>query len=429
MTDPSVDSGQLSRWRKAVAALVIVLPLLVILMYFLRYLYIYEAFNFGVEKVAISLRLDENLARAVVAVGIAPFFYLLREAMSVFSSRRRNIGIAGLAAYFALYSVAAWSASRDVYFDEDGATRWYALRADGSCYFASKSGVDPRTGKTLRQVTSHIVEACDRNQGVGAAEYASVDLIPHFFNPATGEAEVWFSADGDNGTRFFDGPGFDPTTGKELTPIRREVIEEYLARMKEESTLSVVTMERAKAEALEAEQSIRRRKQSTAMRALVRPAVMSGTKRNAGIVLANLSSNNLQPDEYTRACSLALIGVAPAGVSVAGDILDPRFVSEGHFSRVLAGESSLLKQMGVFNATENLILGTMISSCKQSDFQDLISCNVELATRRFDGTGAVTSDTADTAVGAGFTEPEAAGRACEQIGRTKRFMMLVSGQG
>jgi hypothetical protein len=69
-------------------------------------------------------------------------------------------------------------------------------------------------------------KASDSHAGIPSPhELAIPDVAAYtWFEPNTKQALVWYSSSADGSFRFFDGPGVDPQTGKELSPVTSEFV-------------------------------------------------------------------------------------------------------------------------------------------------------------------------------------------------------------
>jgi len=97
---------------------------------------------------------------------------------------------------------------------------WYADHG-GTIEIFDLLGYDPETGDELLAVTPEIVDRWKAQ--VARKPPHRVDPNSHpFFDPKTGQPNIWHSP-GENGeVEFFDGPGFHPMTGKALTEITQD---------------------------------------------------------------------------------------------------------------------------------------------------------------------------------------------------------------
>ncbi len=90
----------------------------------------------------------------------------------------------------------------------------------------NRIGIDPDTGLECRPLTPQIVEKLEEyRSGHRATQITSND--PKFFDAVTGEPVVWYSKNDQGEIELFDLMGFHPKTGEELTPITRQVAEDW----------------------------------------------------------------------------------------------------------------------------------------------------------------------------------------------------------
>ena len=89
--------------------------------------------------------------------------------------------------------------------------------------YREQPGTDATTGRQCRPVTPELVERL-REYEKGNRPKRIETAEPTFFDLRTGEPVIWYNRDKNGDVQLFDLMGFDPETGDELLPIRKEVV-------------------------------------------------------------------------------------------------------------------------------------------------------------------------------------------------------------
>jgi TPR repeat protein len=139
---------------------------------------------------------------------------------SVAPTRSRRVGRAMVIALAAAGAVAGatWIASP---FDP-APSRLIALFADRS----PSHDIPPVTGLHVEEATP---STSNQPKRITAEE-------PTFFDPTTGKAAVWFFRTPAGEIELYDAKGYHPGTGEALSPVTREVVEEWKGRKKPVAT-------------------------------------------------------------------------------------------------------------------------------------------------------------------------------------------------
>jgi hypothetical protein len=101
----------------------------------------------------------------------------------------------------------------------------YIITRDGVRY-SNKPGIDQVTGRECRELTDQLIERL-REYEKGRRPTKNISNDPTFFDLATGEPIVWYLKTTASQIELFDLMGFHPTTGEELLPITKEVVNEW----------------------------------------------------------------------------------------------------------------------------------------------------------------------------------------------------------
>jgi TPR repeat protein len=101
----------------------------------------------------------------------------------------------------------------------------YVITRDGVRY-SDKPGIDQLTGRQCREMSDQLIERL-REYEKGKRPTKIVSHEPTFFDLATGESIVWYLKTTAGQIELFDLMGFHPTTGEELLPVTKEVVNEW----------------------------------------------------------------------------------------------------------------------------------------------------------------------------------------------------------
>src|SRR5262249_46755497 len=108
---------------------------------------------------------------------------------------------------------------------------WFYQNKSGDIELFDLIGFHPETGEELRPVTKEIVEVWKRQAAerkLQNSRRAPQRIDPeraNFFDPLTGKPRVWYGRTPGGDYEFYDGDGYDPSTGEKLTPVSAAAIE------------------------------------------------------------------------------------------------------------------------------------------------------------------------------------------------------------
>ena|ERR1700722_3670931 len=221
--------GRPARVAIAFAAAILVSALLLWLIDKFFFYYLTRSY---IDEVAQVLDLNPHLANALVLATFVATIFFARYVYS-FSSKRRFVGIAGIAALLIGHSLVLWYGTKDQSFDRQGnAIKCYVLTRDGKVTYGEHAGIDPSTGLPCRPVTPEMLERLQK-YAAGNRPQAIATSNPVFFDPRSGEPIVWYYKDKENNIEIFDLMGFHPDTGEELLPVTKEVAEKWKKQAEE----------------------------------------------------------------------------------------------------------------------------------------------------------------------------------------------------
>lgn len=189
--------------------------------------FVWKVYRGFVDTVANVTGLNAYLVTAVALLVFLPFYWAVKQVLyHPFSSRKRWAGIVVLLLIAVGYNVGLYAATKDASFGfKSGvASKYYAVTPVGVRFF-DRPGVDPNYGIPLQPVTRENIRDLELlRQG----EFAPVDpAAARFFNPITGQAELWSVKDEQGFLVFYDKPGFDPRSGAALQPVTAGIYAEW----------------------------------------------------------------------------------------------------------------------------------------------------------------------------------------------------------
>jgi hypothetical protein len=111
---------------------------------------------------------------------------------------------------------------------------WYVKDESGDYEFFESPGFHPRTGQPLSIITNAAIEEWKEHERSklppppppSGPKRVDPQTYP-FFNPNSGQPQVWYLRNPDGEYEFYDLPGFNPLTGHALLAITKEVVEEW----------------------------------------------------------------------------------------------------------------------------------------------------------------------------------------------------------
>ena len=133
-----------------------------------------------------------------------------------------------IAAVITGFTASGWAQDTEFFDREGNAIKCYIITRD-SLEYGERPGIDPKTGRECKPVTPEIVERLQKYRD-GNRPKLIVSEQPVFFDPRTGNPIVWYHRDDAGKVEIFDLMGFDPTTGKELSPITKEIVDVWNAQ-------------------------------------------------------------------------------------------------------------------------------------------------------------------------------------------------------
>lgn len=227
----------MKKWVKAGLIVLLLAAFFIPTLIAVKYVAIWQIYQHFVEKASDLTGLNKYLVTAAAMLLFVPFFIGIQFLFS-FSKRRRYVGGSILLALAILYNLSLYSFTKDLYFafSQGEALKWYALTPEGVKFY-DRPGIDPKYGIPLKPVTPEVVRKLELLKKGG---FTPIDPTrATFFNPITGEAQVWYYQYPDGTFEFYDKPGYHPITGTQLQPVTQRIYFEWKKTQKARSQVGV----------------------------------------------------------------------------------------------------------------------------------------------------------------------------------------------
>lgn len=311
-------------------------------------------------------------------------------------------------------------------FSDGKPMKWAAVTAEGVQYYASPGFASD--GQRLMEVTPGTLKKLK----TWDKPLARVDpLGAMWFDANTAEPQIYYAVTSSGDYEFFNRWGYHPQSGAELKPVSPDVKQSFERREKElaERARQAAEAEREKAdlaasEATRREAAAKEEEQKHKLRALVKSAKMDAARNNVVLAVdtSPLSGGNTTEARATVTNSLRKVSEHAA---LHDDVLRPEFTADGYFERAFNGDSAFLKETGIFEAANFLVLVRLRAepSSKQA-LGDVFSCNAELSYRLFNRAAEQVDSGSIHAIGPGFS-PEAALLRAIEIGIEKNHATFL----
>jgi hypothetical protein len=415
----------MKKWSKAFAIIIILILFFVPTIIALKYVTISMLYSHFVNSVSNLTGINKYLVKATAALMFIPFLIGISFLFSM-NRGRRQIGKAILVTLVIIYNLSLFYFTKDLSFafSEGKVLKWYALTPEGVKYF-DRSGVDPVYGITLKPVTQDVI----RNlKLLEKGEFRPVDPNNvQFFNPITGEAQVWYFRYPDGIFEFFDKPGYHPITGEPLKPVSKDIYFEW----KEKSTKG--KQDKRIANNQEESRQLRKHGESQLVARLSRlqefkssvnpSAFVSSAQKNVALVIqAPKTKVSFFPDR-----SLANM-LRSKEVNLIKDCFTESFKTKGFFREIFDGNSTLLNQSNVLSKVNYVILGNLDYSFRNDSQidKDLISSDINFSYKVLNNKGEIVDSDFVSVIGPGFTNDSALKRGLEIIAENHSKQIMNS---
>jgi hypothetical protein len=220
-TDLDSGSGDMPKVLRALFIIAVLAALFIPAMIAIRSFAVAQISSYFTDHLASLLGINLYLIRVVVTLAMVPFFYGLKLLFS-YNSTKRKIGGGVMTAFVVVYNIGLYQATRDLSFTfQDGKIlKWYAITPEGVKFY-DRAGVEPNYGIVLKPVTPEVI----RNlKVIEKGNFRTVDPAHvAWFNPITGDPQLWYYQYPDGTLEFYNKPGYHPFTNEPLQPVMKDI--------------------------------------------------------------------------------------------------------------------------------------------------------------------------------------------------------------
>jgi hypothetical protein len=240
-----------------------------------------------------------------------------------------------------------------------------------------------------------------------------------WFNPITGQAQLWYYQYPDGALEFYDKPGHHPFTNEPLKEVTKQLYLDWREKAKVAQVpgpggvpappaVSGAGVPRVFPGAAERARPVisERQRRLDEFKALINPAVRrSPGKTSVALVIdAAPLTSGLSPD-------LAFYGSLRSDRATFVNNLFrlDLLKAKGFFNDIYQGDQALLQTAASLSGVDYIVLGRLNCSLRRSSSVEasLISCDLNLSCRVANRDGAIIHTDGLSAVGAGFTDEAA----------------------
>src|SRR3990172_3760481 len=236
------------KWVKVGIIIVLLLLIFIPTLIAMKYFAIGQIYDYYVDYIYSISGLNKYLIKSLIITLIVPFIFGINKSLSI-NQKNRQIGNATLVIIIIIYNLGLYQLTKNVNFafSEGKILKYYALTPDG-VKFHDGPGIEPIYGIRLKPVTPEIISKLKLLENT---DIRPIDpSTTKFFNPITGEPQVWYYRDEDGNTEFYNKPAHHPATGEPLRIVTKKIISEW---KKKEKIKKQEEQERKKAEIREKE--------------------------------------------------------------------------------------------------------------------------------------------------------------------------------
>lgn len=175
--------------------------------------------------------LNENIAKAI-AIGATVILLITVRYLILFQPKVKQIlGYSLLTGMVIAHLLFVASVTKEQYFSvwTGQAQKYYTVNPIDGTINVFEKPVHDLFGTKAKPITSAVARdiAIQKRSNKPQTEIPSHKIV-NFFDPYSGANLIWFTKHDDGSYHFFMRPGFDPKTGKKLSPITKDAMAEYL---------------------------------------------------------------------------------------------------------------------------------------------------------------------------------------------------------
>jgi hypothetical protein len=378
------------RWDRALrqtlkSAAFILLLVLIALPFFVlaNGVTIWGAYNLFVTSVSSQLRWDERLIHVLAIALLLPFFYSLRQCISLVPWRRW-IGITVLLVLAIGYNLMLYYGSPDGPFGPDGHRLIYYAYTDQGIVTYPRPGIEPTTGQPLLPMTAEVWRIYQIQLKLGVeAMRRPVDPAAHDWFSVRGAPILWYSGTSLVNWEFFLLPGVNPRTDDQLLPVTRELEQRWSEARAPKPPKPVPSPD------------------------ILINVLGPAAPGEPGVLLVRQNANDNQGAD---ALGSHLSGVNTS--AIRSDALERR----GLASRFYRGDAGLLREALSRTQLRSLVVAEVTIKCgKRSSLDaDLLSCDMTANARKYDSRGNPAGAQVVQSTGAGFNQDSALDAAAQR---------------
>ena len=197
---------------------------------------IFLVYSYMVEEIS-GLGLNSYLAKAIaIPLGIGLWYVIVKLFFSWWE-KKRILGIAILALFFVLHSLALFFISRDTLVNPvTGEVKFCTVHPYTGTIQPFEQSVFDKFGQKAEPCTKMQIKQYLREQEYGQGPLAEmkIDQVEAgFISKVTGETLFFFCRDASGLPRFYPAQGYCPWGGELLAPVKMETIKEFSVMQKE----------------------------------------------------------------------------------------------------------------------------------------------------------------------------------------------------
>jgi hypothetical protein len=418
----------MNKWLKVGAILILLILLFIPTIIAMKYMAISQIYSHFVGSISSQIGLSKYLIKAGVILMLIPLLLGLKYFFSI-KKRRRLIGAAILVTLVVLYNLSLYYFTKDSYFafSQGSVLKWYALTPEGVKFF-DRPGVEPVYGITLKPVMPEVIRNLKLLQ---KGDFNPVDPAKvNWFNPITGDPQIWYYQYPDGSFEFYDKPGYHPITGEPLKPATKQIHFEWREKAKTK-TPSVSPQDDIKKPKEQQQAMVKRpeidekEKRLNEFKSLINQSITTyPDKPNVAMVIESLRTEGGLSPENTLVNLLK-----KEKVNIIDHYFKEAFKTKGYFREIYGGNTEILKQTDALSKIDYMIMGKTDYTFKKGSQidKDLVSCNINLTYKVINKKGDIVKSDSINVVGPGFSEDAALERGLEMIAErySERIMKSI----